>query len=105
MGTVDAESEAQEREEEAEPLAGVTLSKSRRHPEGGMLSRSARVAYKAGLVACLNDVQQLHGRFDDGGRIRRIETCLMNTLGDLNTLAHGKGEGSVWDDSGVGRQF
>ena len=43
--------------------------------------------------------------FEDGGRIRRIETCLMHNLGDLNTLAHGKGEGAVWDDSGVGRQF
>ena len=69
------------------------------------LTTEGRAAYKAGLIACLNDVQQLHGRFNDGGRIQRIETCLMNTLGDLNTLAHGKGEAAVWDDSAIGRQF
>ena len=69
------------------------------------LTAEGRAAYKAGLIACLEDVQKLVGRFDDAGRIRRIETCLIHALGDLNTLAHGKGEAAVWDDSAVGRQF
>jgi len=64
-----------------------------------------RAAYKAGLIACLKDIQELDGQFDDRGRIKRIETCLMNALGDLSTMAHGKGEATVWNDSAVGRQF
>jgi hypothetical protein len=69
------------------------------------LTTEGRAAYKQGLVACLKDVQELHGQFDDGGRIGRIEICLVNALGDLNNVAHGKGESTVWDDSAVGRQF
>jgi len=69
------------------------------------LVTEGRAAYKAGLIACLKDVQKLDGQFNDGGRIKRIETCLITALGDLSTLAHGKGEGAVWNDSAVGRQF
>lgn len=69
------------------------------------LTTDGRAAYKAGLIACLRTVQQLDGQFDDDGRIQRIEACLMSALGDLNTLAYGKGEGAVWDDSAVDRLF
>jgi hypothetical protein len=69
------------------------------------LTTEGRAAHKQGLIACLKDVQELHGQCSDDGRIVRIETCLINALGDLNNLGYGKGEGAVWDDSAVGRQF
>ena len=69
------------------------------------LVTEGRAAYKSGLIACLKDVQKLDGQCNDDGRIKRIETCLINALGDLSTMAYGKGEGAVWNDSQVGRQF
>lgn len=63
------------------------------------LTMEGRAAYKKGLTECLNDLQGIENKFSDMGRIKRIKTCIINALTDINTISYIKQEKKVWNDT------
>jgi hypothetical protein len=56
------------------------------------LNAKGRKACRDALLAVYDDLVSCEGNYDDGGRIKRIGQCIVNTISDIETLIAGKGE-------------
>ena len=71
-----------------EPLFGEHPQKSSYLTD--YLDSQGRAEYRKGLMAILKDLSEIEEDFEDAGRIRRIKTCIIAVLVDIENLGYGE---------------